>query len=169
MNTFKFVFILIIYFHFKTQERVMRHQKPCPSPILLSHLYQFVLFLYMETYFINKHILLMYVITYQEIHPFVLFSTVWVTPFINKTKYSRDLNILMIFSISCLIYSCFCSSVKNFLWIADSAVDTAAVNPNSLEKLLGNCVKGAFQLMLNFFPKYLFCRNTCESLRLSRF
>ena len=70
---------------------------------------------------------------------FALFLIVSLTSFINKPKSSRGSTILMISSISSLeIIKVVNPDPNNFLWIAASVADVAAINPNGIKTLLAN-------------------------------
>ena len=70
-------------------------------------------------------------------------------PFTNKADSSNDLTIFIISFISsfetisvvlCEAKSKGWPNPNNFLWIAASVADAAAVNPNGIKRLLANCL-----------------------------
>ena len=74
--------------------------------------------------------------------PFCYFAAsliVWITPFTNKSDSSSDLTIFIIPFISSIkIINAVVPDPNIFLWIATSAADAAAVNPNGIKTLLAN-------------------------------
>ena len=91
-------------------------------------------------FWISYH--LMYLITYQGIHSFwFFFSNVFVTPFINKSKSSRDLTIFItssIFSFE-LINILVRPETRICFWIPVPAAYAAAVKTNGKNMFLGSC------------------------------
>ena len=65
-------------------------------------------------------------------------NSILLIPFINKRDYSSDLIIFLISFISSFeIINVIVPDPNIFVWIAASAVDVAAVNPNGIKTLLG--------------------------------
>ena len=80
----------------------------------------------------------------QNFCPFAFFSIVLLTLFISKPDSSKDLTIVMIFSITLFEFINAVSKPRIFISIETFVADVVAVIPNGIKNLLANDVSRIF-------------------------